>query len=179
MDVTKIIETIPGKSEANRQQMRRNAERLLENGKKQQKQDAQAVIEALDAAEPTPATLAYDALSPEERQERVKRAFTGRPATETEAKVIQVLLDNPGTPSAQLSTACGWRGMTWHEKFGTMCKARQAYLWPAAWVPERKDYYYPGLFADVDDAERIFRVKPDVAIALDAVGFRPTHRSAR
>jgi hypothetical protein len=104
--------------------------------------------------------------------ERVVRAFTVERLTETEAKVVQALLDQPGSTSTELSRHLNWGGQIWHEKFGTMCKKRELYLWPAKDAVTRDGKFYTGILADLDPDGNRFTMKPDVAAAFARLGLK-------
>ena len=157
-------------SRAERSQFRLNAEKQLNSGTNPQKIKAKQMLDILEAIEK------------DERQEQVARlktmnitdlvveAFTAIPMTETEAKLVKVLLDNPLSTSTELSAALGWGGMTWHMHFGTMCQSREAYLWPAEKVSSKDRNFYSGILADIDDKNR-FSMKADVITGFAKLGI--------
>jgi hypothetical protein len=172
MSIEKIIESIPGKSEAERARMRRNAEARIGTGSALQQGEAAQLLEVLDAAEPTPADADHAALVPRERQKRVSLAFRDRPPTDTERKVLLALLANPGSTSNTLSGQCGWSGMTWHNRFGTMCKERMAYLWAPPVAPDRGEPFWSGMLADYEAEGSTFTMRPDVVAGLAEAGIK-------
>lgn len=105
--------------------------------------------------------------------QRVVEAFRAHPATETEVKVIRVLLANSGTTSTALSNRIGWSGQSWHVHFGTMCKTREAWLWPAVTSELRDKQVWSGILANYDKATSGWTMKDDVAGAFAALGLAP------
>lgn len=103
--------------------------------------------------------------------ERVVRAFTVEPMTETEEKLIRVLLENPGSTSTELSQKLGWGGMTWHMQFATMGKNRAVYLCSAPDAVTREGKFFSGILADLDPAGNLFTMKPDVAEGFNILGI--------
>ena len=98
--------------------------------------------------------------------------------TETEEKIVQVLLDHPGETSTGLSTLLGWGGQTWHMHFGEMCKKRETFHWPADDATGRDASFYSGILADLSKHNR-WTMKPDVATALAALGLRSQQQAER
>jgi hypothetical protein len=103
---------------------------------------------------------------------RIVEAFQSMPMTETERKIIQALLDNPGATSAALSKAAGWKNMSWHMHFGIMCFNRGAYLWPASFDERRNADFYSGILADYSDEIHGFTMKPEAVEAFAALGLK-------
>ena len=165
-----IIGSLPHKSQAERARMRTNAERLLAKGTPAQQADAAKMLAAMDAPILGERQKLNDLLSSMTIGMRVAEAFLKRPPTETEAKVIQALLDNPGSSSTALSQVCGWGGKIWHTHFGTMCKKREADLWPAEKFETHDANFYSGILADMTPVNR-FTMKPDVAAAFAELGL--------
>lgn len=180
MSIEKLIAAIPSQSKAQREQMRVNAGSRLVSGTHAQQADAAAMLAALDAIE----TREHDGFLGEmkgmEVAERIYRAFTDIPMTDTDAKVLQALLDNPGSSSGQLSTVCGWKDKSWHLHFGNMCERRRDYLPAAAVYGDDDTPFWSGIFADLEQGEHpwTWTMKPDVAAALARLGVR-AKRAAR
>lgn len=155
---------------AQRAGLRGNAERLLADPKSAT--IAREVIAALDGQ----ATAEEEALSEHVRNlpmaRRVVEAFRHEPMTETEQKLVQVLLDHPGSTSESLSRALDWEGQSWHMHFGKMCAKREARLWPAAKSEQRDASFYSGILADITPDNR-WSCKPDAASAFAELGLRP------
>ena len=170
-DAGKIIAAIPGMNAAQRQGLRTNAKRLLADPKRADV--AQKVISALDSQ----ATADQEALVEHVRNlpmaKRVVEAFRHEPMTETERRLVQVLLDYPGSTSEGLSHSLGWGGQAWHLHFGEMCRRRESRLWPADRAVKRDSSFYSGILADLS-ADNRWSCKPDVAQAFSALGLRPT-----
>lgn len=171
MTVAAIITSLPEKTAEQRARMRRNAEARLETGPAQLRQDARDLLDALDALEHSEHVARTDWVANATVKERVRKAFETLPPTETEIRLLRVLLDNPGTSSAGLSEKLGWGGQTWHMHFGEMCKAREAWLWPAEKAEKRDGHFYSGILAVFDPEGSRFTMKPEVAAALHEMGL--------
>ena len=177
MNIEKILAAIPSMTSEKRGQLRENANEALVAGEGPKQEAARRLLDALDAQQ----TAEHDALVGELKEldtaARVIRAFNAEPMTETEAKLIQVLLDHPGSTSSALTAALGWKAQSWHLHFGTMCFNRSTYLWPAPLSERRDGAFYSGILADFDDAASTFTMKPDVAAAFAKLGLRPKRRA--
>lgn len=171
MNIDKIIASIPDMSHQERERVRVNAEKMLETGNDTQKQAADKVIATLAQTEHAEHQALVDRLSGMEVSARVVEAFRVDPMTETEAKVIQALLDNPGSTSTELSQVLGWGAQSWHMHFGTMCANRAVYLWPAPKSEIRSADFYSGILADLSSDNR-WTMKPEVEVALSELGLR-------
>ena len=175
MDVDRIVGTLPEKSSQERDRIRSNAERLREEGDAAQQAAAGKMIAALDDLETSEHQQLVDRLSGMEVASRVVEAFRAHPMTETEAKVVQVLLDHPGSSSSELSQALGWGAQSWHMHFGTMCFNRAVYLWPAPKSETRKKDFYSGILADWSP-EQQWTIKPEVVSAFAELGLQSRDR---
>lgn len=171
MNIDKIIASIPGMSGQERERVRANAKNLLETGNDAQMQAAEKVLATLAQTEHAEHQALVDRLSGMEVSARVVEAFRVDPMTETEAKIIQVLLDHPGSTSTELSQALGWGSQSWHMHFGTMCANRAVYLWPAPKSEVRSADFYSGILADLSSDNR-WTMKPEVEVALSELGLR-------
>ena len=171
MNIDKIITSIPGMSHQERERVRGNAEKLLEAGSAEQKQAAERVLATLTETEDAEHQALVDRLSGMDVSVRVVEAFRVELMTETEAKIIQVLLDNPGSTSTELSQALGWGAQSWHMHFGTMCANRAVYLWPAPKSEVRSSEFYSGILADLSP-DNLWTIKPEVEVALSELGLR-------
>ncbi|WP_109798709.1 hypothetical protein [Novosphingobium meiothermophilum] len=171
MNVDKIISALPGMSHQERDRVRANAEKLRDTGNADQKLAASKVVDALGELEAAEHKALVDRLNGLEISARVVEAFQMNPMSETEAKIIQVLLDNPGSTSTELSQALGWGAQSWHMHFGTMCANRAIYLWPAPKSEVRPADFYSGILADLSSDNR-WTLKPDVTAALSELGLR-------
>ena len=168
-----LIGTLPHKTAAERARMRSNADRLSTKGTATQKTDAHRMLAAMDALTLTEQQTLHDTLSAMTVADRVTAAFRSLPPTDTEQTVIRALLNNPAATSTTLSAACGWKGQIWHRHFGTMCKRREADLWPANPAQTRDGNFYSGILADLDPDENRFTMKPDVVRAFASLGLQP------
>ena len=172
LNIDKQLASIPMANKDSRTQMRFNTERWLANGTADQRDAAQRMIDALDRQGQSEHEALIGELSGLDTAERVIRAFTTKPVTESEAKLVQVLLDNPGSTSTALTQALGWKAQSWHMHFGTMCADRAIYLWPAPKAEKRSGKFYSGILADLKEPENLFTMKPDVAAAFERLGLR-------
>lgn len=169
MSINKIIASIPKLSIDERRRMRLNAIAASETKGEAKCEEAQQVLAALDERERTEQvelTKELEALPPEGR---VIRAFKVKPMTETEEKLIRVLLENPGSTSTELTEKLGWKAQSWHLHFGTMCANRAAYLWPAPPAEVRDGKFYSGILADLKEPENRFALKPKLADAFEEI----------
>ena len=107
------------------------------------REDARKLIEALDAFEQSEQAAHVQWVRNTTPANRVARAFQEMPVG-NEVKLLKVLVDNPGSTSAALSDKLGWGGQAWHMHFGTMCQAREAWLWPAEKSEMRDRHFYSG-----------------------------------
>ena len=171
MNVEKIVSAFPKMSSQERNRVRANADKMCESGNKDQKAAAGNVLTALNDLEASEHQQLVDRLSGMEVSARVVEAFSARPMTETEFKILQVLIDNPGSSSTELSQALGWGGQSWHMHFGTMCANRASYLWPAPKYEDRSKDFYCGILADLSDDYR-WTLKSEVVAALSELGVR-------
>lgn len=171
MNIDKIVAGLPAMSKQERDRVRANADKLLDTGGADQKAAATKVIEALKNTEEAEHKALVDRLNGMEVAARVIEAFRVRPMTETEAKIIQVLLDHPGSTSTELSQALGWGAQSWHMHFGTMCANRAIYLWPVPKAEARSADFYSGILADLSPDNR-WTIKPEVEAALLELGMR-------
>ena len=171
MNIEKIISSIPSMSQQERDRVRANADRMAETGNADQKKAAEKVLSALIDIGDAEHQALIDRLNGMEVSARVVEAFRVKPMSETEGKVFEVLLDNPGSTSTELSQALGWGAQTWHLHFGTMCANRAVYLWPAPKSEARTADFYSGILADLSTDNR-WTMKPEVEVALSELGLR-------
>lgn len=172
LNIDKQLNAIPAASAGSRAQMRTNAGAWLSSGTDAQREAAQRMIDALDRQEQIEHEALVGKLTGLDTAERVIRAFTVKPMTETEAKLVQVLLDNPASTSTELTQSLGWKAQSWHMHFGTMCADRALYLWPAPDAEHRNGKFYSGILADLKEPENLFTMKADVAAAFERLGLR-------
>lgn len=173
MNIDKILGSIPVATPDDRAKMRSHAEGWLATGTEAQREAAKRLLDALDDQEQNDYDELAGAVRGLTKTERVVRAFTDLPMTETETKLVQVLLDNPGITSTGLSLKMGWEGKTWHLHFGTMCKLRGPYLWPAPYAERRKADFYSGILADLKPGN-LFVMKQDAVAAFQELGLKRT-----
>lgn len=175
MSIERTLQTLPNLSVQERDRLRINAERLQAKGTPQQKVDATTLLQAMAGLESARRQALIDRLAPLSVAQRVVEAFRAMPMTETERKLVQVLMDHPGSTSTELSRALGWGGQSWHMHFGTMCFLREAYLWPAPPSNRPGQDFYSGILADLEAGTR-WTLKLDVAEAFAAIGITPAPR---
>lgn len=172
MDILKIIEGLARRTPEERKRMRLNAIEQSESTDAKKATEAQQFLAALDEVEADEHAELIAEVEGLEPAERVIKAFKAEPMTDTEQKLIQVLLDNPNSTSGELTEKIGWKGMSWHLHFGTMCANRGVYLGqpPKATTPNGK--FYTGILADFDNDTSRFTMKPDVAAAFAQLGLK-------
>lgn len=129
MSSDKIIASIPKMSAAERDTVRQRAKAqlLASDGDK----DAEKVIAALDAFEQrmqSEEEAALNELRAGPPTKLIKAAFENMPPTQTEIRIIQVLIDNPDSSCAELSGRLGWQPNTWDMQFGSLCALRRRYF---------------------------------------------------
>jgi len=178
MNVEKAIAGIPKRTAEERKTMRQHATALLQSGEPTQIADAQALLAGLDAIEAEEHAAFIGELEGMDVPERILRAFTKLPSTDTDIKAIQALLDNPGASPEQLSAECGWKDKSWHLHFGKMCERRDAYLPKVTVYGPGDTPFWSGIFANLDQGAHTWRwtMKPDVAAALAKLGIRPNNK---
>jgi hypothetical protein len=172
INIDRILASISSATTEGRLKMRLNAGLWLVSGIEAQRQAAEQLLHALDKREEGEQNALIDELRGLDTGQRVIRAFTAHPMSETEAMLIQALLDNPGSTSTALSQLVGWKGLSWHLHFGVMCGNRASYLWPAPDAEHRDGKFYSGILADLKVPENLFTMKPDVTIAFEQLGLR-------
>lgn len=171
-------EQLRGLAASQRATVRRNAERLLETGNDSQKAAAVRTIADLDEIEAEERQAQSEETARRNPAERVSVAFRMIPMTETERGLVEVLLDNPGSTSTELSAAMGWKGQIWHMKFGEMCKEREAYLWPAEPSEVRGVDFWCGILATYGEESEFWTMKPEVAAAFKEMGLSAQGKKA-
>jgi antitoxin component HigA of HigAB toxin-antitoxin module len=171
MNVSKLIEAIPSTSAADRIQMRANADRLMASGNDKQKNAALALVSAIDAQDVADQQSFDNRLTNMSQAEKVAEAFSAVKPTPSDLKAIRALLANPGSTTAELSAACGWKGNKWQSQLSLMCKKREGYLLPGDPDDERDLAFYSGLLSDQDEETNRFTMKPDIAAAFNALGL--------
>lgn len=172
MSIAKIIATLPNRTATERAAMRRNAIDKLEAGDAKYTADAQLLLAALNELEAGEAAdrIAEAQALPE--AERIPYAFKVLPPSALEERLIQVLLDNPGSSNRDLSRGLGWKDNGWDMWFGMLCRDRMHYLWPAPPAITRDAPFLCGILADFQMPENLFTMKPFVTEAFDKMGMR-------
>lgn len=171
MGIRQIIDAIPSRSSEQRARMRANAERALDSGPEARRSEARALLAALDAHAEAEDMALRDRLADAPAETRVIEAFRARPPTATERRLIEVLLDNPGRTSSQLTAAMGWQAQAWHLHFGEMCKARARWLWPAETSGPDDKPFLCGILAEFDPRDATFTMKSEAAAAMVVLGI--------
>jgi len=172
MSIEKIIASIANATRDQREGMRRNALDKLDSPNAELRANAERLLAALESQETGEQADLIAELNDMSTVDRVVRAFTVKPLTETEAKAVKALLDNPGQTSTQLSKLAGWEGKIWHRFFGGMCADRAIYLWPAPPAESRDGKFYSGILADLQEPENLFTMKPEATAAFARLGLR-------
>ena len=182
MSIEKIIATIPRSNEKQRKTMREHALTALQTGDPKLVADAKTLLEELDYFEDKETQSQNDAfkqtianLISASLEERVVTAFQADHPTDTETKLIQVLLDYPNSTCSELSTHIGWHPDAWDMGFGSICSQRRAYFEAAA-NPLRGDKSpnIPLLAFQVRDenGKICYSMKPEAVEAFRLLGFR-------
>lgn len=171
INIDKILRSIPTATTDERATMKSNAEGWLATGTEPKREAAKRLLDALDAQKQKDEDERILAVMARPEAERVILAFKELPMAETEAKLIQVLLDNPGLTSTALSVKIGWEGKMWHLKFGEMCKVRSHHFPPPPYVESRTDYFWSGILADLEIGN-LFVMKPEAVKAFHELGLR-------
>lgn len=178
MSIDKLIAKIPTMSPDERKTMRANAKAKATTG------DANAakVLAALDAQDAEENRLPQQAraekiaeLDQASPTERVKLAFELEPITPGEDKLIQTLLDHPGSTCAELSRMHGWQDNAWDMQFGKLCKKRAPWLLPRGTMMADDDLVaLPLLTLKERDDEGLLRywMRPEAVEAFKLLGFR-------
>ena len=179
MNIKRLAANLPSRSRQELDGMRANAQRLIATGNDVQKAAASELVAEIDAHIAAKSQALSQRLSAVPVAQRVVEAFTAKPLTENERKVVSALLDNPGSTTTELSRAYGHDSMIWQMHFGNLCKAREAYLWPAPKAEKRDSSFYCGILVDTDGAGNRFTIKPDVAAAFAELGLTPKRPVAR
>lgn len=179
MPIEKIISSIPSASKEQRETMRRNALSELQKPDGRLHAEAQRVLTELEAVEVREVGALVDELKNLNIADRVVRAFQVRPLTETDEKLVRVLIDNPGSTSTQLTEFLGWKGQSWHLHFGTMCANRAIYLWPAPKATWRNGSFYSGILADFEEEGSRFTMMPEVREAFARLGIKACSPASR
>ena len=172
MSIEKIISTLPNRTAAERAAMRCRAIDKLDAGDAKYAVDAGRLLTALNELEASEGAERIAAAQARPEAERVIYAFEILPMSALEERLIQVLLDNPGSSNRDLSRGLGWKDNGWDMWFGMLCRDRMHYLWPAKLAPARNAPFYCGILADLQEPENLFTMKPFVAASFSEMGLR-------
>lgn len=171
MNIDRYIAAIPGQSPEDRARVRANAEGWLTSGDPTKKDAATRLIAALDDHE----VAAAEAFDRTPLTDRVVEAFRRRPWSDHERKLIQALLDHPGSTTTELNRHSGLGdNMVWQMHFGNMCKDRTDFLGPPPPAVTRDGAFWSGLLADVEEGSNRFTMKPDAAAGFAQLGLKAT-----
>lgn len=171
MNIDRYIAAIPGQSPEERARVRANAEGWLTSGDPTKKDAAARLITALDDHE----VAAAEAFDRTPLTDRVVEAFRRRPWSDHERKLIQALLDHPGSTTTELNRHSGLGdNMVWQMHFGNMCKDRTDYLGPPPPAITRDGAFWSGLLADVEEGTNRFTMKPDAEAGFAQLGLKAT-----
>lgn len=172
MSIEKIIASIPNLDADKRRTVRSHAEQALSAGPEAKKAEARRLLDALASHKQQERDQRIARAASMDRTDLIVEAFTSRPMTETEEKVVRVLLNNPGLRSIDLTAKLGWGGKAWHAHFGKMCHDRMADLWPAERFEDKPDVsFYSGLLAEVTDKTFLFTMRPEAVEAFARLGL--------
>lgn len=169
MNTAKLIEGLPSRSEKERREMRSKAETWLASEEPTKVTAARELLAALDAIDAADA----EAFEQTPLGDRVVEAFKRRPWSDHERKLIQVLLDHPGSTTTELNQRAGLGdNMVWQMHFGNMCKDRTDYLGPPPPAGSRGAFFWSGLLADAEDGTNRFTMKPDAVAGFAQLGLK-------
>jgi hypothetical protein len=171
INIDKTLASIRTATTDERKTMRSNAERWAA-GTEAQREAAERLVAALNSQDEEEHNALIDELIGLDAAQRLIRAFTEQPMSDTEAMLIQALLDHPGSTTTTLTQIVGWKEQSWHLHFGTMCRNRAVYLWPAPDAEHRDGKFYSGILCDLKVPENLFTMKPEVAAAFEQLGLQ-------
>jgi len=172
MTAARLIDAIPTKSVEERRLMRENARRAIHQGGPRAA-EAKGMLEALDAFKADALDPAAHDLIGRDAATIIVEAFQRMPMSETERRLVQVLLNHPEASSEQLSQHMGWTEHAWHLHFGTMCSKREHLLWPAPFEPSIGRRFHGGILTRFDATTRGYNLKPEAVEAFARLGLRP------
>lgn len=181
MNIQLTISRIPSLTSQQRGTMRANAVEKLANADSKWIKDAQELLSALDEFESEQERTHSAAkakriaeLEGKPTIERIIAAFELDQPSETDRKLISVLLDNQDSTCAQLSSKIGWHPDAWDMAFGSMCSQRMEYLWPLEPVArkEKKGFIrFLTLQQRGSDGKIRYAMKPEAVEAFKKLGF--------
>lgn len=166
MDVDRIISAIPGRTEAERDRMRINAERCIADGPEKMRDAAEKVIEALDQQKLDEADAFADRINNMGPKDRLIAAFAAMPPTKMETKLLAALLNKPQSTAQELSVICGWQGRIWQKRLETMYAKRGAYFSPAEPGAAAQEVSGFELLAEKGEEDERFTMKPEAVEVL-------------
>ncbi|MFN4295235.1 MAG: hypothetical protein ACK4FB_00200 [Brevundimonas sp.] len=171
MNIKKLIASLPARSEAERSDMRLKAEAWLASGDVEKAAQAAELLSALNDIE----AAAIEVFERTPLSKRVYEAFRRRPWSDNERKLIQSLLDHPGSTTTELNRLSGLGdNMVWQMHFGNMCKARTDLLGPPPLAEKRGAPFWSGLLADAEMPSNRFTMKPEATEAFARLGLKAT-----
>ena len=183
MSVDKLIAGIPKRSEPERKVMRKRALAAMQSGSAAVAADASHLFVTLEAF-PTDQLSAREqlvkSLAAEPRTKRVVGAFQTVEPSPTEARLIRVLLNNPDSTCAELSTRIGWAPNIWDMAFGALYQKRSHFLRALAGTPsEDASSFLPLLTLPSRGPDGVIRytMKPEAAEAFRQLGYGSNQRS--
>lgn len=182
MNIEKLIASIPVKTAEERKTMRANAKAKLASGAFAWAAPATALIEAIDRFEreqrhQTEQRRADGIASAADVTlvECIITAFEIEPPTELEDRLIQTLLNHPGSTCADLSALHGWAPTAWDLQYGAMCARRAHLLWPLEPSVREGDQANINFLTrqerGPDEALRYW-TRPEALEAFVAIGFK-------
>ena len=107
--------------------------------------------------------------------ERIVLAFKDEPPTLAEDKLIQTLLDHPGSTCAEMSARHGWQENAWDTQYGRMCAKRLGVLQPVERAERMKLEPKIALLTTIvreDDGMLRYTTKYEAIEAFRQMGFR-------
>lgn len=184
MNIELTLAKIPAMTADQRKTLRANAEEKLASGDPKWAIDAPRVLATLDAFEEEQGRVTSQRraikianLKDASAVERIVLAFEIEPATQAEEKMIQILLDHPGSTATQLTDLHGWVGDAWDLQYGGMCARRQEYLWPlepAVRTEEAPNIDMLTFKTRGEDGMLRYANRPEALEAFKLLGFRVT-----
>ena len=178
MNIEKLIASIPTLTPEQRKGMRGNITDKMQSVDPATVESAAMLLAALDAFEENltvQRTKEMEELSRRPFAERLAVAFQRDPLSEREARLLQVLLDNPGGSCAELSAGMGNAPNTWDMGMGSLCAQRRGWLHGFSAKGEGRSENL-ALMTDQargENGEIRYTLKPEIAAVLAGLGLRP------
>lgn len=174
MEIRNIVGIYAQKNIQERLKMRANAKNWTSSGSAERQVAGEKALAEFDRIDEEELQTYIETQRKKDLSVRVLDAFHRHPITKAERRIVEALLENPGSTSAKLTEACGYKGgSAWHLRFGIMCRDRRMELWPAPPSEVRLADFYSGILADWNDTTKTFTMKPDVARAFALLGIGP------